>query len=108
MMKSFLVYYYGATNAKESRANLRDVHRRHNELVQSLVGKERLLLFDLTSGWEPLCTFLGKKVPEAPFPYVKDVAETKRRSAFLVGRAMLRSLRNVCWFERTRLKSSDL
>jgi Sulfotransferase domain len=50
MMKSFLVYYYRATNAKEARANLRDVHRRHNELVRSLVAKERLLLFGLAAG----------------------------------------------------------
>jgi hypothetical protein len=95
MTKSFLVYYYGAKSANEARANLRDVHRRHNELVRSLVPKERLLLFDLASGWEPLCTFLGKKVPEAPFPYVNDNAETKRRSAFLVRKAMLRSLRKL-------------
>jgi hypothetical protein len=95
MMKSFIEYYYGATNVKEARANLRDVHRRHNEFARSLVPKERLLLFDLASGWEPLCTFLGKKVPGAPFPYVNDVAETKKRSAFIVRKAMLRSFRKL-------------
>ena len=42
MMKSSIEYYYGAKNAKEARANLRDVHHRHNELVRSLVPKERL------------------------------------------------------------------
>jgi hypothetical protein len=97
MMRSFLEYYYRATNAKEARANLRDVHRRHNKLVRSLVPKERLLLFDLASGWQPLCTFLGKKVPEAPFPYANDAVETKRRSAFLVRKAMLRSLRKLAF-----------
>jgi hypothetical protein len=95
MLKSFLMYYYGASNPKEARANLRDVHRGHNELVRSLVPKEKLLLFDLASGWEPLCTFLGKKVPEAPFPYVNDLAETKRRSAFLIRKGMLRSLQKL-------------
>jgi hypothetical protein len=94
-LKSFLMYYYGASNPKEARANLRDVHRGHNELVRSLVPKEKLLLFDLASGWEPLCTFLGKKVPEAPFPYVNDLAETKRRSAFLIRKGMLRSLQKL-------------
>ena len=42
-----------------------------------------------------MCTFLGKKFPEAPFPYVNDVTETKRRSAFIVRKAMLRSLRKL-------------
>jgi hypothetical protein len=95
MMKSVIEYYYGAKNAKEVRANLIDVHRRHNEPVRSLMPKERMLLFDLASGWQPLCTFLGKKIPEAPFPYVNDVAETKRRSTFIVRKAMLRSLRKL-------------
>jgi hypothetical protein len=30
-------------------------------------------------GWGPLCAFLGKPIPETPFPNVNDTAEFHRR-----------------------------
>jgi hypothetical protein len=36
--------------------------------VQAAFDGERLLTYNLGDGWEPLCRFLGKPVPEAPFP----------------------------------------
>ncbi|OAK99689.1 hypothetical protein IQ06DRAFT_294121 [Phaeosphaeriaceae sp. SRC1lsM3a] len=55
----------------------------HYEAVRQYVPKERLLDFDVNGGWEPLCTFLGKKVPQQGFPHVNDkegfmVARTQR------------------------------
>ena len=32
------------------------------------VPKERLLVWDVRDGWEPLCKFLNKPVPKKPFP----------------------------------------
>jgi hypothetical protein len=34
-----------------------------------LVPKERLLEWEIGDGWGPLCEFLGKPVPEVPFPH---------------------------------------
>ena len=31
--------------------------------------KDRLLVFDLDDGWEPLCKFLGHPSPDVPFPH---------------------------------------
>ena len=31
--------------------------------------KDKFLMFDLKSGWGPLCNFLGKPVPSTPFPH---------------------------------------
>jgi len=31
--------------------------------------KDKLLVFSVTEGWEPLCKFLEKDVPEIPFPW---------------------------------------
>jgi len=45
---------------------------RHNEQVMSVVPAERLLVWDVTQGWEPLCTFLEVDVPDEPFPHVND------------------------------------
>lgn len=38
--------------------------------VKRTVSKDRLLVFNVKQGWEPLCKFLNKKVPDFPFPNV--------------------------------------
>ena len=32
--------------------------------------KDKLLVFDLNDGWEPLCKHLGKPIPSVPFPFL--------------------------------------
>lgn len=51
----------------------------HIEEVKRVVPAERLLVFEVKDGWEPLCTFLGVPVPSEPFPRVNDTAEFKKR-----------------------------
>jgi hypothetical protein len=36
--------------------------------VQRSVPAGRLLTYDVSEGWEPLCRFLGVPVPATPFP----------------------------------------
>jgi len=43
---------------------------KHVEYIRSIVPKENLLEFHPRDGWEPLCKFIGKEVPEGAFPYV--------------------------------------
>jgi hypothetical protein len=55
----------------------------HYDEIRKAVPAERLLDFDVNGGWEPLCEFLGKDVPEQGFPHVNDkegfmVARTQR------------------------------
>jgi hypothetical protein len=45
---------------------------RHNEAVKSLVPADRLLVWDVTEGWGPLCAFLEVPVPDEPLPHVND------------------------------------
>ena len=33
-------------------------------------NKDNLLILDLSKGWEPLCEFLNKPVPDVPFPHL--------------------------------------
>jgi hypothetical protein len=61
---------------------------RHVAQVRETIPAERLLVFEVKQGWEPLCAFLGVPVPEEPFPRVNSREETK---AFL---AALRSSRD--------------
>ncbi|HEV2346261.1 MAG TPA: sulfotransferase [Actinocrinis sp.] len=48
---------------------------KHNEDVKAYVPADRLLVFQVSEGWEPLCAFLGVPVPETPFPRVNDTKE---------------------------------
>jgi len=47
--------------------------------VKRSVPAERLLIFNIKDGWEPLCAFLDLPVPDVPFPFVNDRAEFKSR-----------------------------
>lgn len=52
-------------------------YREHNAIIRDLVSKERLLEYKLGSGWEPLCAFLGKSVPDEPFPHLNESKDLK-------------------------------
>jgi hypothetical protein len=57
------------------RAHCQAVFARHNQAVQEAISPDRLLVFDVKEGWEPLCAFLGVSVPgDEPFPRVNDTA----------------------------------
>jgi hypothetical protein len=51
-----------------SRDNVIASFERHNAQVIATIPPERLLAFEATQGWEPLCAFLGLPVPDVPFP----------------------------------------
>lgn len=48
------------------------VYDEHNAHVKALIPGESLLVYDVTEGWEPLCRFLGREVPEEPFPQLNE------------------------------------
>jgi len=45
---------------------------RHNDEVRRTVPAERLLVWQVSEGWEPLCEFLGVDVPAEPLPRAND------------------------------------
>ncbi len=53
----------------------------HEEAVKRDVPPERLLVWEVGEGWEPLCEFLEVDVPDGPLPHAND------RGTFL-GRVM--------------------
>lgn len=53
---------------------LSECFERRNAEVISAVPEERLLVFDVRSGWDPLCEFLDVPVPDEPFPNLNDRA----------------------------------
>ena len=53
--------------------------RRHEDEVRRTVPPERLLVWSVAEGWEPLCEFLEVSVPDMPFPRVNDSREFVNR-----------------------------
>lgn len=67
----------GWTEAREPKdilQNARKSYVRHYREIRELVPKDKLLDYQLKDGWEPLCKFLGREVPDVPFPHVNDAA----------------------------------
>ena len=62
--------------------------QRHSEEVSAAIGQERLLVYNVREGWEPLCNFLGCPVPDTPFPRTNS-----RRSL----RAAVWAIRSTKW-----------
>ena len=64
---------FGSFNDPRNEQELTDFYRKWNERVLATVPKERLLVFNVTEGWAPLCAFLNKPIPQGlPFPRVND------------------------------------
>jgi hypothetical protein len=50
------------------------VFEAHNEDVRRKVPADRLLAYEVSQGWEPLCDFLDVPVPDGPMPHLNDAA----------------------------------
>jgi hypothetical protein len=66
----------------------------HIEEVVRGVPAEKLLVFDVRQGWDPLCDFLAVDAPADSFPRVNE-REAFERNLALDGQALLDSLRRM-------------
>ena len=62
----------------DDRAHAIGIYNRHNETVQKVIPKDRLLVFQASDGWDPLCRFLGVPVPAEPFPKVNTTEDFRQ------------------------------
>jgi hypothetical protein len=60
---------HGWRNKEEGDNWLAQQYQRHNQHVQDNVPESQLLVSNVKQGWEPLCTFLDKDVPDEPFQH---------------------------------------
>lgn len=81
--------------ANDFHGTHRAAFAQHYERIKRLVPQERLLVYDIRDGWDPLCRFLGHGVPSAPFPCANSVAT-------FVGRTRA-AVRVVLWIVVGRL-----
>lgn len=73
----------------EDRAKCIEVFERHIEAVKAHVPEERLLVFRVQEGWDPLCEFLNVDVPKVPFPHVNSRGDIQRFAYGRVAREIL-------------------
>jgi hypothetical protein len=66
----------GADTTSES---MQSAMERFNEEVQQSVPADRLLVWSVSDGWEPLCEFMELPVPDTPFPHLNDSKEFGER-----------------------------
>lgn len=63
------------------RAHVIACYERHNEEVRRAYSPDRLLVYDVSQGWEPLCRFLGVPAPDELFPRVNTTDEFREHIA---------------------------
>ena len=71
-MSRKLIWQRSHRGSMADRDKAIDHYHRHIEDVKAAVPADRLLVFSVDQGWEPLCKFLGVPVPETEFPNVND------------------------------------
>lgn len=75
----------------------------YNNWVRKNIASDRLLTMELNQGWEPLAKFLGKPVPDEPFPRANDSEAMQQfvqnmfRTAMLVWVGILASAGTAAW-----------
>ena len=83
--------WMGVHSEDDMRMKAKEKYKEHYKLLRSTVSKERLLEYQLGSGWRPLCDFLGKDVPGVEFPRVNETASMHEK-IFIIGRRGLANL----------------
>jgi hypothetical protein len=57
----------------EDRRRMIEAFDRWNEGVKQFMPAQRLLVYEVKEGWEPLCDFLGVEAPkDKPVPHLND------------------------------------
>ncbi|KAJ2981299.1 hypothetical protein NQ176_g2117 [Zarea fungicola] len=69
---------FGARNLSEIQAHARQAYDDYYRKIRDAVPAERRLEYTMGDGWEPLCAFLGKEIPDLPFPRLNDGAARQK------------------------------
>lgn len=69
------VVVHRSLGGKTDAASLAAAFEAQESAVKTEIPPEQLLIFEARQGWEPLCAFLGKTVPESPFPRTNSTEE---------------------------------
>ena len=68
---------------------------RYVEYLKRVVPEKRLVFYDVKEGWEPLCRFLGRKVPEEGFPRLNERGSIREAERSVQRESLKKIARNV-------------
>lgn len=85
-------------NQDEMREKARRAYRDHYALVRRVTPRSNLLEYQLADGWGPLCDFLGRPVPDVPFPYVNDSEALQELLTIIIKRGLYNAFKRVVRF----------
>lgn len=63
------------------KAHAISVFEKHNAEIQASFDSDRLLVWEVSEGWEPLCEFLDLPVPNKSFPHLNSTANFSKMLA---------------------------
>jgi len=64
-------------NRMQDREYMVGFFTKHSADIISTIAADRLLVYQVSDGWEPLCEFLDVPVPDTEFPRINSRNETK-------------------------------
>ena len=73
----------GAFEGAKSDQDRMDKFDAWNKSVIDYVPKDRLLVYEVKEGWEPICNFLDKPIPDMQFPYKNKTKNMGHMSRFI-------------------------
>ena len=68
--------FHGDVSDREAAIS---IFERHNQEVIATLPPERLLVFEASQGWQPLCDFLEVPVPDEPYPRTNSTEDFQKR-----------------------------
>lgn len=68
----------------QDKVEAEKLFNKHHEDVKAYVPSDKLLIFEASEGWEPLCKFLGVPVPNEPFPHLNKKENFKEMLTHLM------------------------
>jgi len=71
-------------NRMQDRKHMVDFFTNRTSKIIDYIAPERLLVYQVSEGWGPLCTFLDLPVPNTDFPRINSRDETKGLIANLI------------------------
>ncbi|KAI7487475.1 hypothetical protein KC351_g2634 [Hortaea werneckii] len=107
MYGGYLGSGWGPEQLEVIKANAKDRYREHFRRIREVVPRERLLNYELGSGWGPLCEFLDKPVPDVPFPRVNEAEIVQRRIKEATTETMMGGIRALGLKHRHKLTPSN-
>lgn len=71
-------------NRMQDREYMVDFFTKRTKEILTSIATEKLLVYQVSDGWEPLCKFLDVPVPNIDFPHINSRNETKELLSNLI------------------------